>query len=157
MTESRIELVRSLVEGFSEVDFASFRDRLAEAESMEAVASMGGFGELVRDVIDPSVEIQVHAVGLGSMVGRDFHGWKGWLDFWRSWLEPWEDYSVAYSRWEEVGDTVLLRLDIRARGRGSGIEVTGQITQAWTVQEGKVIRLGIYASRRRALADLGQD
>jgi hypothetical protein len=154
---SRLELVRSITDGFREVEFATFRDALADAESVDDFAeSMGSFGELLRDAIDPRIEIHLHDIRAAFMVGRDFEGWDGWLEFWRSWLEPWEEYSVEFSRWEEVGDTVLYRLDIEARGRGSGAEARDHITQAWTVREGKVTRLGMYASRRSALADLGQ-
>jgi hypothetical protein len=157
MTGSRLELVRSLTDGFSEIDFRLLRDAIAEAESMEDFAAqVGTFGELLRDVIDPSVEIHLHDVDVAFMVGREFHGWNGWLEFWRSWLEPWEDYSGEFSQWEEIDDTVLFTFDIEARGRGSGVEVRGTITQTWTVHGGKVTRLGMYPSRRSALADLGQ-
>jgi hypothetical protein len=152
---SRLELVRSITQGFREVDFATFRDALAEAESMEDFAdSIGAFGELLRDAIDPSVEIHLHDIHAAFMVGRDFHGWDGFLEFWRSWLEPWEHYAVEFSHWEEIEDTVMYRIGIDARGRGSGAEVSDTITQAWTVHRGKVTRLGMYASRRSALADL---
>jgi hypothetical protein len=155
VTKGRLELVRSLTTGFSEIEFAAFRDALAEAESMdELAASAGTFGELLRDALDPSIEVHLHDISAGFMVGRDFHGLNGWLDFWRSWLEPWDAYSVRFSGWEELGDTVLYELDIEARGRGSGVEVRDHIIQAWTVPEGKVTRLGMYARRRSALADL---
>jgi hypothetical protein len=89
------------------------------------------------------------------MVGHDFHGEVGFLEFWRGRLEPWEEYPVEFTRWEEVGDTVLYALAIEARGRGSSAEVKDRITQAWTIHDGKVTRLGMYARRRTALADLG--
>jgi hypothetical protein len=54
-----------------------------------------------------------------------------------------------------MADTVLYALEIEARGRGSGAEVKDRITQAWTIHDGKVTRLGMYARRRTALADLG--
>jgi hypothetical protein len=156
VTQSRLELVRSLTDGFSNVDFVAFRDALAEAKSIEDLAaSAGEFGELMRDAIDPSVVVHLHDISAGFMVGREFHRWSGWLDFWRSWLEPWDAYSVRFSDWEEVGETVVYALEIEARGRGSGVEVRDRITQAWTVPRDKVTRLGMYASRRSALADLG--
>jgi hypothetical protein len=155
MTTSRLDLVRSITDGFSEIDFAAFRDALTEADSMEDVAaSVGPFGELLRDVIDPDVEIGLYGIRLTSLVGERFHGWKGWLDFWRGWLEPWSVYETRFSDPAEIGDAVLLTLDVETRGRGSGVEVRDQITTAWTVHEGKVTRLDMYASRRRALADL---
>jgi hypothetical protein len=157
VTASRLELVRAITTGFGEIEFEAFRDALAEAESMDDLAaSAGSFGELLKDAIDRDVDVHLHDIHAASMVGRDFHGWSGWLEFWRGWLEPWEAYSVSFTRWEEVGDTILYRLDIDARGRGSGVEVRDHITQTWTVPGDKVTRLGMYASRRSALEDLGR-
>ena len=111
-------VVRALTAAFSEAEFASFRDTLAQASSFEeAAAAVGELGEVMRETIDPDVEIHLHDINAASMVGRDFHGW--------------------------------------ARGRGSGVEVKDHITQAFTVRDGKVTRLGMYASRRSALEDLG--
>jgi hypothetical protein len=156
--EPNSELVRRITDGFRAVDFHRFRDALAEADTLnELAATTGAFGRLLRDVIDPEIEIHLHDVHAASMVGRDFQGEGGWLEFWRSWLEPWETYEVEFSRWERFGDTVMYRLDIEARGRGSGVEVNDHITQAWTVGGGKVRRLGMYARRRSALRDLGID
>ena len=150
--------MRALAEAFSEVDFAALRDGLAEAERMEdLVESVGEFGELMLERIDRDVHVHLHDINAAFMVGNDFHGWDEWLQFWRSWLEPWESYSVEFSDWEETDDTVMFRLGIEAQGRGSGVNVLSAITQAWTVREGKVTRLGMYASRRSALADLGRD
>jgi len=152
-----MEIVRSLVKAFSEADFAALRDGLAEAGRMEdLVESVGEFGELMMEMIDRDVHVHLHDINAAFMVGNDFHGWNGWLDFWRNWLEPWDSYAVGFSRWEEIGDTVMYRLDIEARGRGSGVEVNDAITQAWTVPADKVMRLGMYARRRTALADLGR-
>jgi len=153
-----IAVVRALTDAFSEVEFAAFRDVLAQATSLEDVAdSVDELGELMLETIDPDVDIHLHDIHAAFMVGHDFHGWEGWLEFWRGWLEPWESYDVEFSRWEEHGDTVMYRLDIEARGRGSGVEVKDHITQAWTVRGGKVKRLGMYARRRSALDDLGLD
>jgi hypothetical protein len=154
--KSNIELIRRLADGFSELDFKRFRDALVMADGLDdLIASTGAFGRLLTEVIDPEIEVHLHDIHAASMVGHDFHGEGGFLEFWRSWLEPWEEYSVEFKRWEEVGDTVLYALEIEARGRGSGAEVKDRITQAWTIHDGKVTRLGMYARRRTALADLG--
>jgi hypothetical protein len=154
VTPSRLELVRALTTGFGEVDFETFRDALAEASDMDQLAARtGSFGELNRNVIDPEVEVELHGP-LTAMIGERFNGWDGWLEFWRGWLDPWEDYSVEFSGWTEVGDAVVVTLDIEARGRGSGVQVSDRMTQGWTVAEGRVIRLDMFASRRKALAAL---
>jgi hypothetical protein len=106
---------------------------------------------------DPNVHVHLHDINAAFMVGKDFHGWDGFLEFWRNWLEPWDSYSVDFMHREEVGGAVPFRLEIEARGRGSGVNVRDAITQAWTVPEDKVTRLGMYARRRTALADLGRD
>jgi len=154
--ESNIELVRRLTDSFGELDFKRFRDALAEADSLDdLIDSTGAFGQLLSEVIDPEIEVHLHDIHAASMVGHNFRGERGFLEFWRNWLEPWEEYSVEFTRWEEIGDTVLYALEIDARGRGSGAEVNDRITQAWTIHDGKVTRLGMYARRRTARADLG--
>lgn len=153
-----IDVVRAITTAFAELDFASFRDALAEADRLEDLAASGqALGELMPEVIDPEVHIHLHDIHAAHMVGHDFDGWDGWLRFWRAWLEPWNSYSVGFSRWEELGDTVMYRLAIEARGRGSGVEVRDRIIQAWTLRDGKVVRLAMYASSQSALADLNRD
>lgn len=144
--------------GFAEADFEAFRDALAGAETLDQLAeSAGEFGELTREMVSPDIEVELHGIGAAAGVGGHFRGAKGWLDFWRGWLEPWASYEVEFSSWEEVRETVLFRLDIRARGRGSGVEVSTRVTQAWTLRDGKVTRLDIYPSRHSALAALAGD
>jgi hypothetical protein len=154
----RLELVQSIAGGFAELDFGVLRDALAEARDMEHLAVLvGPFGEHMLEVLDPEVEIELHGVRITSMVGERFYGWDGWLEFWRAWTEPWEEYRVEFSDWSEVGETVLVRLDIETRGRGSGVVVRGDIDQGWMVRGGRVARLDMYASRRKALVALGQE
>lgn len=153
-----MELIRSVVEGFAESDFESFRDAVVEARTLEELSQKAGrFGELLRDSIDPRMEVNLNELGAGTMVGSEFHGREGFLDFWRTWLEPWESYDVGFSDWEEVGDAVLYTLDVQARGRGSGVEVKAQMVHAWTVPGTTVTRLDMYPSRRRARAALERD
>jgi hypothetical protein len=153
-----MEIVRALTTGFSDVDFTDFRDALADADGLDDLGPRAGsLATLLPEVIDRGVHVHLHDIHAAFMVGKDFRGWDGFLEFWRNWLEPWESYAVEFTRWEEVAATVLFRLDIQAQGRGSGVDVRDAITQAWTLPEGKVTRLGMYARRRTALADLDRD
>ncbi len=149
------ELVQSITDGFLASDFDGFREALQASKSADELAERaGGFGELIRDAIDPEVEIGLNGIRVTSLIGERFSGFSGWLDFWRAWLEPWAKYTIAFSNWAEHGDTVLVTLDIEAEGRGSGVEVRDSIEQAWRVREGQVVALDMYASRDRALAAL---
>ena len=59
-------------------------------------------------------------------------------------------------RWEpgeivEVGpDEVLVDNVMRARGRGSGVEVEGRGAQLWTVRDGRLAHLRLFQSREEA-------
>jgi ketosteroid isomerase-like protein len=49
----------------------------------------------------------------------------------------------------------LVALKLRASGRASGIEGEFRIFQAWTIRNGKLVRLESYLSRDEALEAAG--
>lgn len=158
MDRDPLELVQTLTTGFVTVDFDLFRDALQESRNMEEFAERAGdFGAFVRDTLDPEVELGLHGIRGASVLGARFSGSQGWLDFWRAWLEPWSSYRIEFSNWAQRGDAVLVTLDIDAEGRGSGVEVHDTIDQVWTVRDGLVAGLDMYANRDRSLAALQGD
>ena len=71
MDARRVEVVRSITDGFSEYEFEDFRDALERADDMDDFATLAGsLGELVRDVVDPEVEVALHGIRAGAMVVR---------------------------------------------------------------------------------------
>lgn len=148
------EVWRTLVAGFEAADFAGFRDALQTASSMDELAELGGpFGELNRELIDPSVIVEAD-LPITAMVGSRFTGWDGWIEFWRGWLEPWARYQIEFPVHEIRDEHVIAQLDFAASGRGSGIEVSESVIQAWTIRDGKVIALRMYPRMEDALQDL---
>jgi ketosteroid isomerase-like protein len=73
----------------------------------------------------------------------------------RRWYEAFEDVDMEFGEVDDVGDDVVVTYPLRARGRGSGIEVNQSFTLVWTLQEGKVVRIRSYAGRAQALEAAG--
>lgn len=84
-----------------------------------------------------------------------YRGHEGVRTALRSWLEAWE--SIEYRPVEiiDAGDDVLALVRITARGRASGVNVSYEHPQVWTVDEGKVTRMRVFADRREALRAVG--
>jgi ketosteroid isomerase-like protein len=73
----------------------------------------------------------------------------------RRWYEAFEDVDMEFGEVDDVGDDVVVTYPLRARGRGSGIEVNQSFTLVWTLQGGKVVRIRSYADRAQALEAVG--
>jgi ketosteroid isomerase-like protein len=59
-------------------------------------------------------------------VGKVFEGWEWWR------MQP-EEFTA-------VGDQVAVVVSYQARGRASGVEVTGRESALFTLRDGKVVR-----------------
>jgi ketosteroid isomerase-like protein len=71
--------------------------------------------------------------------------------------EAWEELRWEPRELVEVGpDEVLVDNVVRARGRGSGVEVEGHGAQLWTVRDGLLAHVRLFQSRREADEWLGR-
>jgi ketosteroid isomerase-like protein len=52
-------------------------------------------------------------------------------------------------------EQVLVVAHTSGHGRGSGIEISLDLTHVWTLRDGKVIRLNTYSTKAEALAAVG--
>jgi ketosteroid isomerase-like protein len=69
---------------------------------------------------------------------------------WQTTLSAWDDFRAAPEDFFDYGHNVLVLNSIRARGKGSGAEVSAQTATVWTVEAGKVVRLALYWDTARA-------
>jgi ketosteroid isomerase-like protein len=126
MTSENLELARRGVEAFNGGDL----DAMAELWTDDIT-------------IDFSASISPYA---GMYSGKDEA-----KEFLRGVREVWE-----MIRWEpreliEVGpDQVLVDNVVRARGRGSGVEVEGHGAQVWTTRDGLLAHARLFQSRGEA-------
>jgi ketosteroid isomerase-like protein len=58
------------------------------------------------------------------------------LDFFRDWIDQWEDLRVDWELEQASPDTVFAIVDMRGRGRASGVPVELRFGQVWSFREG---------------------
>jgi ketosteroid isomerase-like protein len=77
----------------------------------------------------------------GSQVAR---GPEATLDFFRDWIDQWEDLRVDWELEEASPKTVFAVVDMRGRGRVSGVPVELRFAQIWSFREGVPVRMDFY-------------
>ena len=65
-------------------------------------------------------------------------------------LEVFDEFMIEPQEFHEYGDHVAVPIRQRARGGVSGAEVEIRIGHLWTVPNGRVIRLEVFAAREDA-------
>jgi ketosteroid isomerase-like protein len=71
------------------------------------------------------------------------------------WRE-WEDWRGDIDRVVDLGsDRLAVFGRFRARGHGSGAEVSGRYGQLWSIREGRILRVRTYANPEEALEAAG--
>jgi ketosteroid isomerase-like protein len=126
MSEENVEVVRGLLERFAA-------------------------GEVVWDALDEEVEIHDHDIlDAGEYRGRE--GVLRWIEDWSSGL-PAVDWDLQEIL--DAGETVMAVILLKARGRGSSVEVERQDAIVYRLRHGKIVRFDYYNSRRQGLQAAG--
>jgi uncharacterized protein len=112
-----------------------------------------GEGEKAFAVYDPEVEWDARGAPWLQELGfdRTYRGHEGVRGALRAWFEAWESIEYRPEELVDAGDEVLAFVRITARGRVSGAEVTYEHPQLWTLRDGKVVRMRVFADRAEAL------
>jgi len=109
-----------------------------------------GDHEAPLDEIHPDAEVRT-VIG-GAFSGEPFRGHEGV----REWLigldENFDRWEIAIGRILEHGDVVVLLGDIRARGRGSGVELDQAVGWMIRFRDGKFSRMQPFFTHEEALA-----
>jgi ketosteroid isomerase-like protein len=88
---------------------------------------------------------------MGPFVGT-YKGRAGLTRFWTDMLEAWEQFSPEIEEIFDCGSDRLITLDVvRARGKGSGIDMEARGAMLWTMQEGKIARVKMFQTKDEAL------
>jgi len=103
---------------------------------------------------DPEIELDVSeapGVGLGG-VRRGTAAVRQW---WREWFAAWETLQFEYEL-IDAGDRAVMLLDLKMRGRSSGIDVAfGEHAWVTTFRDGLVVHSKLYMSQSEALKAAG--
>jgi ketosteroid isomerase-like protein len=76
-------------------------------------------------------------------------------NWWRQWYAAWDTLRFEYEL-VDAGDQVVMLLELRLRGRSTGIEFQPQ-KGAWvaTFRDGLIVRMKLYMSQSEALEAVG--
>jgi ketosteroid isomerase-like protein len=89
-------------------------------------------------------------------LARIYRGHEGVRRFWRDWFATWGRVEFSYEEFIDAGEKVLVVLRQQMRGKSSGIELSMDwYVQAWTIAEGKIIRMEFFPTRQEALETAG--
>jgi ketosteroid isomerase-like protein len=127
MSHENVELVRRAYDGWAQGDF-----------------SEGGVfqHEVEFDMVDWPEQSTSH--GLAAMRRT-----------WQASLGSWDDFRAEASDFIDGDEYVVVLTHVRARGKGSGAEVSADTATVWTFDAGKVIRLALYWDSSKALEAVG--
>jgi ketosteroid isomerase-like protein len=87
----------------------------------------------------------------GGIGGKTIFGPRLAREDIRAFFSPYEEVVIEAEEFHERGDAIAVFLRLRTRPRGSSALVEIRVGQLWTVRDGKLARLQIFAQRERAL------
>src|SRR5205809_7888296 len=90
----------------------------------------------------------------GFCVGEG-RGLDGVREHFGEWVSTFDEWGAEVEEWIDAGDDVIAVLRSRGRGKRSGIPVEERQSHVWTLRDGKLWRLRIYASKGEALKAVG--
>jgi ketosteroid isomerase-like protein len=129
MASANVEIVRevmSLVEDARNGDLSHLEGQIAR----------------LRDLVTDDAEIDMSTRVFNPQVYR---GLDGMLRLFGEVRDVWEEWHVIPERFLDAGDRVVVIETVRARGRGSGVELDNQAAAVWTLRHGRVtsVRTGV--------------
>jgi ketosteroid isomerase-like protein len=74
---------------------------------------------------------------------------------WKRWDSEWEELEVIPAEFIDAGDSVVVAMHYRGRGRASGAEVTDRVFEVHTFRQHQCIRKADYRERSDALEAAG--
>jgi ketosteroid isomerase-like protein len=132
----------------SEADVEVVLDQFAATNERDFARAMSFYADDVVLVVHPDAFLQS-----GSFRGSEAVG--GWFGDWFATFEP--GYRLVIEEARDLGDVVFLTASHRGRGRISGVDVQGRTGYLYTVRDGRIVRVELYASPAAALEAAGAD
>ena len=73
----------------------------------------------------------------------------------RHYWGTWDEYAIDPLEFIDVGQSVVITVRERGRGKTSGVPVERQQTQVWTFRNGRIVRWELFGDRASALQAAG--
>jgi ketosteroid isomerase-like protein len=101
-------------------------------------------------------EIEIDWSNSMAPFGGTYTGYDGLVRFWTSLWEAWEQFRPVIEEVIELGHDRFITVNlIRARGKGSGIEVESRGAALWTMRDTKIAAVKLFQGKDEALQALG--
>ena len=78
------------------------------------------------------------------------HGADSVIEFFREWIEPWEKLDIDWELEEAGPDAALAVIQMRGRGRVSGVPAEMHFFQLWTFRDGRAVRMEMFTDSDEA-------
>jgi SnoaL-like protein len=135
LSPKNVELLRASIEAF----------RAGTSES-----DREGMLTKIAELWDPDIEMDTSEVPVLDISGI-YRGKEAVRQFWREWLAAWEALQFEYEL-IDAGNRVVQLIDLRMRGRSTGIEMPfGKVAWAYTFRDGLIVHQKLYMSQSEAL------
>jgi ketosteroid isomerase-like protein len=72
------------------------------------------------------------------------HGADSVIEFFREWTEPWEEFNLDWEIQEAGADRALAIIEMRGRGRVSGVPAEMRFFQLWTFHGRRAVRMEMF-------------
>jgi hypothetical protein len=139
MSQENVELSRAAIE--------AFRAGTSESDREDMLTK-------IADLWDPDIEMDTSELPVLDVSGV-YRGKDAVRQFWREWLAAWETLQFEYEL-VDAGERVVMLLDLRMRGRSTGIEVPlGKHAWVYTFRDGLGVHQKLYMSQAEALKAVG--
>ena len=121
---------------------------LAAGTSPEATISK------LAEIWDPEIELDASEAPALDLSGVH-RGTDAVRQFWQEWFSAWETLQFEYEL-VDAGDRVVMLLDLRMRGRSTGIEMPfGKFAWVSKFRDGLIVHIKLYMSQSEALEAVG--
>src|SRR3954451_9094520 len=120
MSEENVDLIRRMY-------------RVREAMNLDDL--LAALPELIPQFADPQIE---WIESPNRIDRRTYRGYEGVQEAMQHWLEDFEEYSYEPQEVVDCGEDVLVIAREQGQGAASGVPVTGESYQLFTIRDGKV-------------------
>ena len=109
--------------------------------------------EEMLSYIDPEGEL--HSAIVGGAEANVYRGHEGFRRWVADWFESFEKVRTEWSEFRDLDTRVLAFGHVKARGRGSGMELDSPMGWVFTARGGKIVKAEGFLSRAEALEAVG--
>jgi|SRR5918994_675055 ketosteroid isomerase-like protein len=102
---------------------------------------------------DPEAEL--YSAIVGGAEGNVYRGHDGFRRWYADSFETFEELRNEWSEFRDLGDRVLAFGRVKARGRGSGVQLDSPMGWIFTVRRGRLVKAEGFLSRDEALEAAG--